>query len=205
MRKKLPLIPAAILAVAVAAWCAPTPPQAQDQSQAQQSTAQKQQKEDSLVEAARRAREQKKTESKPSRVFTNDDIPTQGGVSTVGQAAAPQSAASSSKETSKAAAPTESNSSSSEQAWRKKFADLRQKLQQDQADLAVMQRELGVLNLQQYNDPVKAMQQQLSREDINKKTADIDAKKKAIEADQQAIAEAEQDLRKSGGDAGWAR
>jgi hypothetical protein len=59
--------------------------------------------------------------------------------------------------------------------------------------------------VQYYNDPVKAMQQQLSRDDINKKTADIDAKKKQIEADQQAIDDAQDELRKSGGDPGWGR
>ena len=68
-----------------------------------------------------------------------------------------------------------------------------------------MQRELGVLNMQYYSDPNKAMQQQLSRDDINKKTSDIDAKKKDVEADQQAIDDAEDDLRKAGGDPGWAR
>ena len=42
-------------------------------------------------------------------------------------------------------------------------------------------------------------------EDINKKTSDIDAKKQKIEADKQAISDAEDDLRKAGGDSGWAR
>ena len=80
-----------------------------------------------------------------------------------------------------------------------------QKLATDQADLDVMQRELGVLDVQNYSDPVKAMQQALTRSDINKKAADIDAKTKEIEADKQAIADAEDDLRKAGGDSGWAR
>ncbi len=69
----------------------------------------------------------------------------------------------------------------------------------------MMQRELGVLDVQYYNNPVKAMQQDLTREDINKKTSDIEAKKQQIEADKQAISDAEDDLRKAGGDSGWAR
>src|SRR5271166_2137422 len=42
---------------------------------------------DPLVAAARKAREQKKDQAgaKPPRVFNNDNIPTQGGVSAVGQ------------------------------------------------------------------------------------------------------------------------
>jgi hypothetical protein len=67
-----------------------------------------------------------------------------------------------------------------------------------------MQRELGVLNMQYYSDPNKAMQQQLSRDDINKKSAAIDAKKKQVADDQQAISDAEDALRKAGGDPGWA-
>jgi hypothetical protein len=68
-----------------------------------------------------------------------------------------------------------------------------------------MQRELGVLDVQYYNNPVQAMQQELTRSDINDKTSKIDAKKKDIEADQQAIDDAEDELRKAGGDPGWAR
>ena len=50
------------------------------------------------------------------------------------------------------------------------------------------------------------MQQELQpRSDINEKTAKIEAKKKQIDADQQAIADAEDELRKAGGDPGWAR
>jgi hypothetical protein len=52
---------------------------------------------------------------------------------------------------------------------------------------------------------MKGMQQSLTRSEINDKTAKIEAKKKQIAADQQAIADAEDELRKSGGDPGWAR
>ncbi|MGA7638792.1 MAG: hypothetical protein WCB00_17795, partial [Candidatus Acidiferrales bacterium] len=92
-----------------------------------------------------------------------------------------------------------------EKSWRDKFAKLRHKLDEDQADLDIMQRELGVLDVQYYNDPVKAMQQGYTRSDIDEKTAKIDAKKKQIEADGQAISDAEEELRRSGGDPGWAR
>jgi hypothetical protein len=68
-----------------------------------------------------------------------------------------------------------------------------------------MQRELGVLDLQYYNDPMKGMQQGLTRGDINEKTGKIAAKQKEIDADKQAISDAEDDLRQAGGDPGWAR
>jgi hypothetical protein len=152
---------------------------------------------DSLAAAARRAREKKKDATKPSRIFTNDNIPTTGGISSVGAAPADQ-----------AAPPAEAGRSpknNDEKTWRGKFAALRHKLEQDQQELEVMQRELGELSVQYYSNPMKAMQQELTRSDINEKTAKIDAKKKEIEADEQAISNAEDDLRKAGGDPGWAR
>lgn len=154
---------------------------------------------ESLGEAARRLREQKKEAPKATKVFSNDDltVPAAGTPATAGEGAAPGKAAGTTE-----AAPS---GSMGEKAWRAKFASLRHKLEQDQANLAVLQRELSTLNLQSYTDPVKAMQQQFSREDINKKTAEIDACKKQIEADQQALDDAETELRKAGGDAGWAR
>jgi len=150
---------------------------------------------DPLAAAARKAREQQSQVKKPAKVFTNDNLPTAGGISTVGVTNAGAGA----QET--AAAPA----GQGEKYWRDKFASLNKKLEQDESELDVMQRELGVLNLQNYSDPVQAMQQGYSRSDIDKKTADIDAKQKEIDADKQAISDAEDDLRKSGGDPGWAR
>jgi hypothetical protein len=52
---------------------------------------------------------------------------------------------------------------------------------------------------------MKTLQQEVTRSDINEKTAKIEAKKQQIEADKQAISDAEDELRKSGGDVGWSR
>ncbi|MGD1210969.1 MAG: hypothetical protein ABR973_06385 [Candidatus Acidiferrales bacterium] len=159
---------------------------------------------DSLAEAARKAREQHKESAKAAKVFTNDDLPTQGGVSTVGSssAAAPSEAT--------AAGGVKPPAGNNEKAWRDKFAALRHKLEQDQAELDVLQREVGVAEVQYYNgDPQKAQQDSSTMQPLgaeyNKKVADIDAKKKQVEADQQAISDAEDALHKSGGDPGWAR
>jgi len=166
---------------------------------------------DPLVAAARKAREQKKDQAgaKPPRVFNNDNIPTQGGVSAVGQQPATDNAdgtdASAAAGSGSAPASGAASAANGEKAWRDRFAKLRKKLEQDQADLDIMQRELGVLDVQYYNDPVKGMQQGYSRSDINEKTDKIEAKKKTIEADNQAIADAEDELQRAGGDPGWAR
>jgi hypothetical protein len=164
---------------------------------------------DPLVAAARKAREQRKDQAsaKPARVFTNDNIPTQGGVSAVGVAPAADNADGAGAAAAGTAAPASDKpaAAAGESAWRERFAHLRKKLEQDQADVDLMQRELGVLDVQYYNDPVKSMQQGYSRSDINEKTDKIEAKKKTIEADEQAITDAEEELQRAGGDPGWAR
>lgn len=166
--------------------------------------------EDSLAAAARKAREQKaQAQAKPPRVFTNDNIPTQGGVSTVGSepgaptgsgVASPDGAATG---TSKPI--IGSLSGNDEKGWRDLFKNLHNKQEQDEAELAIDQRELGVADVQYYSDPVKGMQQGLTRSDINDKTAKIESLKKKIEDDKQTISDAEDQLRKAGGDVGWAR
>jgi len=200
MRRIVWLAAAATVAVPGSTWCQQTDQQSapapQDQGQAQAAPASQQ---DSLAEAARKAREQKKDTTKTAKTFDNDNMPTQGGISTVGEGT---TAAAGGNEGSQESA---AKPASDEKSWRAKFADLRHKLEQDQANLDVMQRELGVLNTQFYTDPTKAMQQELTRSDINNKIADIDKMKAQIQADQQAISDAEDDLRKAGGDPGWAR
>jgi hypothetical protein len=162
---------------------------------------------DSLAEAARKARERKKEEPAPTKVFTNDNLPTTGGISSVGEArasVAPGSTAPGS-DAKKPGTEAGASSGSAENTWRDKFATLRHKLEQDQDNLAVLQRELGTLNTQFYADPNKQLQQQLTRSDIDKKTAEINAATQQVAADQKAIDDAESDLRASGGDPGWAR
>jgi hypothetical protein len=214
MRKPLFLFAAAVLILQVSAWNLSNAAQGQQSSDAAANKSQQQGKkadtskadtdaqsdavtgatQDSLAAAARRSKERKKAAPKSAKVFTNDDIPTAGGISATSEKAAG------------AETPAEEKAGTNdEKTWRGKFASLHHKLDEDQAALAVMQRELGQLNVQYYSDPVKAMQQQYTRSDINDKTAQIDAKKKEIDADQQAISDAEDDLRKAGGEPGWAR
>jgi hypothetical protein len=181
--------------------------QASAPSKAQASEKQPATKPDPLVEAARKAREAQKNAPKASAVFTNDNIPaTPGAVSVVGSTA-PEASSKPSSSSDKATGAGQANSSSKsdEATWRKKFADARQKLAQDQAELSVLQRESDQLQLQYYPDPTKALMQSVDRSDIVKKQKAIDDKKKQIDADQQAISTLEDELRQAGGDPGWAR
>jgi hypothetical protein len=161
---------------------------------------------ESLAAAARKAREQKKDQPQAAaRVFDNDTIPKQGGVSAVGVNAAPSGADATGAPQTGAATSASLPGANDEKGWREVFAKLQKKLEQDEDNVNLSQRELGVLDVQYYNDPNKAMEQNLTRSDINEKTAKVEAAKQQVDADKQAIADAEDQLRKSGGDIGWAR
>ncbi|MFY9689096.1 MAG: hypothetical protein WA369_01570 [Candidatus Acidiferrales bacterium] len=209
MRRTL-RVGAAVLVFAAGGWIGAQAQQDQTSSQAGQTAAPAPAaapQQDSLAEAARKAREQKKDAPKAAKVFTNDDIPTQGAVSTVGTSDADTSQ--NAQDTSNAAA-APAASGNDEKMWRDKFADLNHKLDQDQAELDVLQREANTGMLQYYGgNPEKAYQDQTNAEPLgaayDKKVSAIDAKKKEIEADKQAISDAEDELHKAGGDPGWAR
>jgi hypothetical protein len=211
MRRALWLAAIAVIAAfAPSSYCQqqePAKPSSQDSTASQSGAAQTSpqasaSQQESLAEAARRAREQKKDTPKQAKVITNDNIPKESGISAVGeQPPAPADAENPPVDGVK----PDKAAGTDEKKWRERFEKLRHKLEQDQADLDVMQRELGVLDLQYYNDPVKGMQQGLTRGDINEKTGKIAAKQKEVDADKQAISDAEDDLRQAGGDPGWAR
>jgi hypothetical protein len=187
---------------------APAPSnQASSQDTAAQTTQSPVPQQDSLAAAARRARKEKGEAAKPARVYDNDNMPAKGTISTVGNASEEGGADNSGAQAAGTgpAGDAANAAPADEKSWRARFAKLRDKLAADQQDLQVMQRELSVLDVVMYPDPQKTLQQETTRGDINKKTADIDKQKKKIADDQQAIADAEDELRKSGGDSGWAR
>ena len=209
MRKLVPLTAVAIvLGFAGNGWGRQSSAASPSAATPAQSSASAPVSQDPLAEAARKARDQKKEEHKTPRVFTNDDLPTSGGISTVGQAPAPTpapAAPGSATPAGKKPGTPAASSPNDEAKWRERFATLRHKLEQDQQNLDLLQRELGTLNTQFYGDPNKELQQQLTRSDIDKKTAEIDKAKDQVAADQKAIDDAENDLRASGGEPGWGR
>jgi uncharacterized protein YukE len=162
------------------------------------------QSQDSLADAARKAREQKKPEPKPAKVITNDDL--EPGAKPPSATPSP-SAAASAAPSSAAEEQTESPAAEEkgEQYWRKKFADTRADLARAEKELDILQREWERDLKQYYLDPQKAMQQQFDRKDLNDHAAQVEAKKKDIEKLKQQLSDLEDELRKSGGDPGWAR
>jgi hypothetical protein len=188
---------------------------AQQQATSQQGTSQEGGV-DPVAEAARKAREQKKAEPKPKKVFTNDDL---GSAAPAPAAAtpAPGATASGNAETKENAEGTANGdkdvageksagvNKNGEEAWRKRFREARDKLAQAEQELDILQRESQKSQVQYYTDPQKALSEQYSRKEISDKDTKIDAKKQEIAQMKQHISDLEDELRKSGGDPGWAR
>jgi DNA repair exonuclease SbcCD ATPase subunit len=167
------------------------------QQQSQASPAQ--QSGDPVADAARKAREQQKAAPKPKKVYTDDDV----------KPATPASDAAATPASGGAQASADNSGAGKaddpEKTWRKRFQDQRDKIAAAEKELDILQRESDKAQVQYYNDPTKAMNEQYSRKDINDKNAKIDQKKQEIADLKQQLSDMEDELRKSGGDPGWAR
>jgi valyl-tRNA synthetase len=196
--------------VAVALCVAPFATYAQDQSSSQQTG-------DPVADAARKAREekQKKDAQKPKKVYTDDDIkpaapdkPEMQNASAAGATTSGTDASAGATQAAAAKKPgdaTEKEDPNSEKAWRKRFAAQHDKIAKAEKELDILQRELEKSSVQYYADPTKAMKEQNSRAEVNDKTAKIDAKKNELAQLRQQLDDMEAELRKAGGDPGWAR
>src|ERR1700674_2520371 len=174
-----------------------------------QSSSSQQSGSDPVADAARKAREGKKTAAKPKKVYTDDDVKPAAAAAATAATAAP-SDASGAAATGAAGSPKADDGGAkedlnSEQAWRKRFKEQRDKLAKAETELDVLQREVQKAQLEYYPDPQKALSEQNTRKDINEKMAKIAAKQQEIAQLKQGLEDLEDQLRKSGGDPGWAR
>jgi hypothetical protein len=163
-----------------------------------------QQSGDPVADAARRSREQKKAAPKPKKVYTDDDIKPAATSSEAG-AAAGAGGAQATPDNGQGAAGAGTGKDDAETAWRKRFADQRGKIAAAEKELDILQREAEKAQVQYYNDPQKALMEQNTRKEINEKNAKIEQKKQDIANLKQQLSDLEDELRKSGGDPGWAR
>jgi len=131
----------------------------------------------SVAEAARRAREQKKTASKTSKVFTDDDV------KPAAADAAPASGFPTPPPSPGAANPPAGAppaEGSKDQKDSKELAELKEQLKQTQSDLDLMQRELALAQDTYYSNPDYA-------HDTDGK-AKLDAQKQQIGDKQEVVA-----------------
>ena len=167
--------------------------------------AQQDQSADPVADAARKAREQKKNAPPPKKVYTNDDIPSAAPDCSRASRQALRRRLATRRHQRPAAGPDDEKIKDPQAYWRKRFQKARDNLAKAEKELDVLQRELDKNQVQYYSDPQKALMQQHDRSDINGNTAKIDAKKKEIDSLNQQLADLEDELRKAGGNPGWAR
>ena len=176
---------------------------------------------DPVADAARKARDEKKNATKAKRVFTDDDIKpatpekpeiqnataagATAGAATSTQAGASPGAAVATGAQKAADAQKQKEDPNGEAAWRRRFSEQREKIARTEKEIDVMQRELEKSQTQYYADPQKAMTEQNTRAEINDKTTKLAAKRKELEQLRQELDDMETELRKSGGDPGWAQ
>jgi chromosome segregation ATPase len=170
-----------------------------------------------VADAARKAREQKKEAPKPKKVYTNEDLGSGGGSTAPAAApaaAAPNTDANANAKENPDGQPNGDNAStdskagagkSDEEKWRKRFQEARANLADAEKELDILQREAQKAQVQYYSDPTKAMNEQLTRKDVNEKDSQIAAKKQDIAKLKQKLSDMEDELRRSGGEIGWAR
>ena len=167
-----------------------------------------------LVEAARKAREERAKAAKV-KVYTNDNLPKAGGLSIAGTTAAPASsgggeAAEGAEGEAAAGEAGEKEKQCDQSCWKGKFAEQRNKIKTAEQELDILQREYNLSRTQYYQDPNAAMREQYSNNTAGGRELQdllnrINNKKTEISQLKQQLSALEDDLRKSGGQPGWAR
>ena len=152
----------------------------------------------SLGEIARKLKTQKAKDHPPALVITNDNIQAEG----TGVSATPGEKSSTDAAPQGSGGPVKGHD---EKYYRERQSKLQDQLDTHKRELDVLQQKLGQNNMQYYPDPNKTLQQEYTREDINKLTAEIDAKKQQVADDEKALDDLRDQLRQEGGDAGWLR
>ena len=165
----------------------------QDQAQGQESVA----------DAARKAQAARKSAPQAKLSIDNDNLGTlTGTVSVVGET--PATSDDQSKKAGDQAAKPAGTAAKGQEYWSAKFAAANKKLADDQKELDITQREFNLKQQQFYTDPMASLKQDYSRQDINDTRTKIDEKTAAVAQDKADISNLEDELRKAGGDPGWA-
>ncbi len=161
----------------------------------------------SLGDIAREQRAKKAagaaTPAKAKRVYSNDNLPREGGLSTTALEAPKGKPGEKAKEGEKEE--DKKSAAEEEKAYREKFAKLRDTVALEEKKLDVMQRELNLANVQHYSNPDQALREQTTRAELNTRQAELEKQKLAVAAARQAVTDMEEELRKRALPPGWAR
>jgi hypothetical protein len=179
-----------------------------------------------LGDIARQLKAQRAKSGEKSKVFTNDSLATlsPSPAQTTASPAKPSPTTQEAKPEEKPAKEASGNEAETESAkappaksgeekhgedyYRDRMSKLQDRLEIHQRELDVLQQKLGQNQMMYYPDPYKGLLQQsgpTAMSDIYKLQDQIAKKKEEIAADQQAIEDLREQLRREGGDAGWLR
>lgn len=179
------------LALAILLACVATPAIAQD---AQTAPAAPPSQSESLGDAARRARAEKKDQPRPAKVFTNENLPTDGTVNVVGAKSAPDSNASAGSAAASAPAPESNaqpaqNSAAADQkkaAESAELAEAKEKLASIKKDLDIDQRKYS-LDQQSYLSNPNHQSDSDGSAALKTEEDDISSKQEAVEVQQKIV------------------
>ena len=161
----------------------------------------------SLGEAARRLRAKKGKQPKATRVYNNDNLPSSGGLSTTGLEAQAKAMPGEKAKKGGKEEPEVSKESRAEleKGYGEKFAKLREALALEEKKLGVLKREFNLANVQFYSDPNVALREQTARGELAGRQQELESQKGAVASARKAITDLQEELRRKGLPAGWAR
>lgn len=163
----------------------------------------------SLADLARKERENrlKIKMARSVRIWSNDNMPRRpaGEGPTAARGMSPVPVSPVPTESSLGAEATPSEGAHDEKYYREQMIELRDRLETHKSQLAVLQQKQAQGQTQYYPDPNKTLQEEFSRADINKRNDEIAKKEQEIAADEKAIQDLQDQLRREGHPAGWLR
>jgi hypothetical protein len=181
--------------------------QSQSQSQSQSPPPPKSPQTQNPPVAASSKTKTNKDDSASSKVYTDDDVDAlpPGGISVVGPGTPPPAAADSNTKAPAggSVSPTRTGKGAKAAYWKARYAAARDKLAQDQKALPSLQSQLETERVQQ--DLVDEDSGQVYSDLFMYLLQKIDDTKLAIQNDQQALSDLDEEFRKAGGLPGWIR
>jgi hypothetical protein len=146
---------------------------------------------------------------KAVKVFTNDNLPPrppgEGLTAASGISSSPTPPAQVQPGGSSAAKPAPDGEAHDQKYYREEKTKISDALEIHRRELTVLQQKLAQNDMQYYPDPNKTLQQEFTRSDINKLNDQIEKKQQQIAADEKALDDLRDQLRREGGDPGWLR
>jgi hypothetical protein len=158
----------------------------------------------SLGEAARKARKNKPAPSPAQRVYTNDNLPSGGSMSVVSGSGVntPGVQDTKSKDTPKTkdeAARSGEELKKEQDEWRAKFADQKNKIQLLERELAVLQREYQIRVAVFYADAGVRLRDDKKFADADRQyKADIETRQRELDSAKQRLEDMREEARKAG-------